>query len=139
MTNIVKEMVLDKVGVPKFRAYLNLSSLRHKLTAGNISNVLTPGYRTREIDFKGEYLRAMTAGKGLKPTVTHPMHIALSNSPDGGAKILESKSKYHNGINNVDIDKEMTNLAINQMSYTIAARMIKDKFDSLRKAITGIR
>ncbi len=137
MTNIVKEMVLDKIGVPKFRTYLNLSSLKHKLTAGNISNVLTPGYKAREIDFNGEYQRAMSADKGLKTTVTHPMHIGLSNSLDGPPQILESKSKHNNGINNVNIDKEMTDLAINQMSYTIAARMIKDKFSSLRKAITG--
>ena len=139
MANIIQSMVLDKIGTPKFRAYLNLSSLKHKLTAGNISNVLTPGYRAREIDFNGEYQRAINADKGLRPAVTHPRHIALSNSPDREPKIIESKTKYHNGINNVNIDKEMTDLAINQMSYTISARMIKDKFDSLRKAITGTR
>lgn len=139
MTNLVKSMVLDKIGVPKFRAYLDLSSLKHKLTAGNISNVLTPGYRAREINFSGEYQKAIHADKGLRPTVTNPRHIALSNSPDAPPKVMESKSKHSNGINNVNIDKEITDLAINQMSYTISARMLKNKFDSLRKAITGTR
>ncbi|MFQ5608140.1 MAG: flagellar basal body rod protein FlgB [Candidatus Zixiibacteriota bacterium] len=139
MSNIIKSAILDKIGVPKFRSYLNLSSLKHKLTAGNVSNVLTPGYRAREIDFQGEFLRQLDSKPRTEQKLTNPRHIPLGDSPRRPVRIIESKSKHSNGINNVNIDREMTDLAINQLRYTIAARMIKNKFTSLRKAITGVQ
>ena len=39
--------------------YLSLSSQQMKLTATNMANVDTPGYKTVGIDFEGEFSRAL--------------------------------------------------------------------------------
>ncbi len=134
---MIQSFILDKVGVPKFRNYLNLTSLRHKLTAGNVANVLTPGYEAKSIDFQKEFQRSKDASGGLVGVTTNSRHIPLGMSKGGSPKIIVDKSVKTNGINSVNIDKEMTEMATNQISYTVAARMLKNKFSGLRQAITG--
>ncbi len=139
MSNIIQDAILSKVGVPKFRNYLNLTSLRHKLTAGNVANVLTPGYEAKDIDFQKEFQRLKGEGIGLKGVTTNARHIPLGVSKNGGAKIIVDKKSPSNGVNRVNIDQEMTKLSTNQISYTVAARMLKNKFNGLRQAITGTK
>ena len=137
MSNIIRDMVINKVGVPKFKKFLDLTALRHKLIAGNIANSLTPGYKTKDVDFYEEFRRSMGTSRGIVGVTTNERHIPIGDSPRKGFKVIENKSGPTSGVNNVDIDKEFTNLSVNQMNYTIAARMIRDKFDGLKKAITG--
>ncbi len=139
MSNIIQDAILNKVGVPKFRNYLNLTSLRHKLTAGNVANVLTPGYEAKDIDFQKEFQRLKGEGIGLKGVTTNARHIPIGVGKNGGAKIVVDKKSPSNGVNRVNIDKEMTKLSTNQISYTVAARMLKNKFNGLRQAITGTK
>jgi flagellar basal-body rod protein FlgB len=137
MSNLIQDAILSKVGVPKFRNYLNLTSLRHKLTAGNVANVLTPGYDAKDIDFQKEFQRLKGESSGVKGFTTNPRHIPLGMNDKSGARIVIDKKAPSNGVNKVNIDKEMTKLSTNQISYTVAARMLKNKFNGLRQAITG--
>ncbi|HSH00509.1 MAG TPA: flagellar basal body rod protein FlgB, partial [candidate division Zixibacteria bacterium] len=117
--------------------FMNLTALRHKLIAGNISNTLTPGYRSKDVDFYNEFRNSLGEGQRLVGAQTHERHLPIGEAKDGQFKITVDKSGPSNGVNNVNIDKEVTNLSINQMNYTVAARMIRGKFDHLKKAITG--
>ncbi|MBD3258580.1 hypothetical protein GF377_09125, partial [candidate division GN15 bacterium] len=54
MENKLTTFIFNKVNVPRFEKFLNLTSLRHRLTSSNIANVSTPGYQARRIDFKAE-------------------------------------------------------------------------------------
>jgi len=58
--NIVFNSVIAKTGLPTLKRVLDLSSLRQKVTAGNIANAQTPGYRPREVDFEGELKKLVT-------------------------------------------------------------------------------
>ena len=44
---------------------------------------------------------------------------------------------FDNGINNVDIDGEMTNLATNDLSYRLATRLLSGRYNTLRGAFRG--
>ncbi len=137
MSNIIQNAILNKVGVPKFKSYLNLTSLRHKLISGNVANVLTPGYKAKDIDFQKEFQRLKGTPLGVEGVTTNPRHIPLGMSENRAPRILTNRKAPSNGINDVNIDKEMTKLATNQISYTVAARMLKNKFIGLRQAISG--
>jgi len=137
MSNIIQSAILDKVGIPRLKSYLNLTSLRHKLISDNVANVLTPGYKTKDIDFQSEFQRLKGSPVDIEGVTTNPRHIPLGLSRSHAPKIVTSRKSSGNGINNVNIDKEMTKLATNQISYTVAARMVKKKFASLNQAITG--
>lgn len=132
---MIKNVVLDKSGFPLLKKFLDVSSLRHKLVSGNIANVSTPGFKSRDVDFHGEMNKALGNKSRVRVTTTHPGHITGRRSSDSPPEILVNKSKESNGINNVNIDKEMAGLAQNQIYYTIGARLMANKFNALRSVI----
>lgn len=132
---MITNMVFDKSGVPLLQRFLNLSSLRQKLISGNIANVSTPGYQSKDIDFHGELNKAVKNKGGLKVVATHPNHIPVGKTPQSGPEVTVDKTGESNGINNVNIDEEIANQAQNQIYYSIGARLLSLKFQGIRKAI----
>jgi flagellar basal-body rod protein FlgB len=136
MINKTAGFMFQSIGIPKFEKYLDLASFRHKLTGGNIANVSTPGYRSRAIDFNAEFARLTSETENLAGVRSHRAHLPLGfhaerpPEPDE-VEIIEGD------MNSVDIDKEISTLAQNELLFTIGARLLKYKFDGLRKAITS--
>lgn len=132
---MIKNIVFDKSGFPLLEKFLDISSLKHKLISGNIANVSTPGFKSSDVDFHGELRKAVGSKNRVRVTLTHPAHIQSHRSSGSSPEILVNKSKESNGINNVNIDKEMANLAQNQIYYNIGARILANKITALRSAI----
>ena len=136
MANVIKSILRDKTGVNKFGKLLDLTAYRHKLVSGNIANATTPGYAARDIDFKDEIDKALGSGSNLTMKATNSKHLGNSD-PAGNIKVIEHGAESEDDLNGVDIDTEMTNLAINQMRYTIGAKILQRKMSFLSKAIKG--
>jgi len=136
MENKLTQLVFNKLEIPRFQKFLNLSSLRHKLVASNVANVSTPGYESKDINFDKEFAKATESGSGLAGRVTHERHLPLGQHK-GRAPRVHSTRVEGKELNSVDIDHEMANLAQNELAYTVAARLIKGKFEGLRNAITS--
>lgn len=97
-------------------AYLSLLSLRQKLTASNIANADTPGYRTQDIDFQAEFTAALEGNSS--PRVFEVSGLTVKN--DG---------------NNVSMDREARMLAENAIRFNIGVQLLKGEIDDIRKAI----
>lgn len=136
MDNKIAQFMFEKTGVEKFSKYLDVSSFRHKLIAGNLSNVSTPGYRARDIDFQAEFNRAVGQPSGLVGEITHPNHIPIGEHAARDPEV-EQAELVEGELNAVDPDREVSNMAQNQLIYTVGATLLKRKFDGLRKAISG--
>ena len=67
--------------------------------------------------------------------MTNPAHIPLGKSKQKGPEILTNRAPAVNGINNVDVDQEIANLAKNQIYYSVGARLLAGKFQGLKSAI----
>lgn len=93
--------------------YMDLLTVRQRLTASNIANADTPGYRTRDIDFASELSSAVGG-----PTVQEVGNLPVKN--DG---------------NNVSLDREARNLAENSLRFQIASQMIQAQIRQTRAAI----
>ncbi|RKX22348.1 MAG: flagellar basal body rod protein FlgB [Candidatus Zixiibacteriota bacterium] len=136
MPNKIADFLFVKTGVPKLQKYLDLTSVRHKLIGGNIANSSTPGYRSKDINFQDEFNKATGQEKSVKGFTTDNQHIPLGQHRNRPPEVDEIK--VHEGdLNSVDIDKEISSLAQNELTFNIGARLIKMKFDGLRKAITS--
>jgi len=135
MSDMLKNIVFNKVGIPLYRSYLNTASARHKLIAGNLANISTPGYKSKDIDFHSELNKVVNDKGHLKGAVTNSAHLPIGRSQLKGPDIIVNKSIDGNGINNVDADVEIANLAQNQIYYSIGARLLASKFQGLRNAI----
>lgn len=136
MANDFMTGLFDRIALPKFESYLDLSSYSHKLTSSNIANLSTPGYESRSIDFKNEYLRLTEPGHGLAGKVTNTRHIPLGDHPQRPPDV--NHAPVQDGtMNSVDIDREVAAMAQNELRYTVSARLLKRKFDGIKKAITS--
>lgn len=136
MPNLLSKLIFSKVGLPKNRAFLDLAAFRHKLISGNIANVSTPGYKAQDINFKEEYARRIGETRHLKGTVTNSAHITLGAHPASSPKIERARVKGDD-LNSIDIDKEISNMASNELLYSIGAKLVQRKFEGLRHVITS--
>ncbi|MGB5106726.1 MAG: flagellar basal body rod protein FlgB [Candidatus Zixiibacteriota bacterium] len=137
MDNILQKSLFGKGLIPIYSRLADLASTRQKVVASNIANVNTEGYEKRQIDFDKELRKAID--KPSTPGITtHPQHIPLGNSPDGAPKIERvKKTDNDTGMNSVDIDEEMANLAQTQIIFEFGADMLARKFKALKSAIRG--
>lgn len=134
MANSVTDAIFEQIGVNKFKKYLDLSSYRQKLIAGNIANISTPGYKARDIDFQREFNRLTANQNHLAGSVTHANHIPLGDHPERPPEVLKTKLKGDE-MNSVDIDQEASRMAQNELLFTVGARLLQRKFDGLKKVI----
>ncbi len=128
--------IFDKVNVPLFDRMLDGSAARQRTIAENISNINTPGYQTKDVDFT-ELLNAKTSK--LETLRSDYRHIPIGGSSSSENIVIERDNSQilESGVNNVDIDKEMVKTAENQLYYSATSRITAAKFKSLHKAITG--
>lgn len=96
--------------------YMDLLTDRQQLVASNIANADTPGYKTQDLDFQGEFQSAA----GLTPEVVQVAGLPVKN--DG---------------NNVSLDREARLLSENAMRFQIASGLMKGEIHTLQSAISG--
>jgi flagellar basal-body rod protein FlgB len=115
---------------------LNYSSTKQKVIAQNISNADTPNYKSKEVSFKSALQSAVDQSKTTRKTDVR--HYDLKGTTSSGVSIRTNQStSYNNNGNNVDIDKEMSELATNQIYYNALVERINGKFQTLQSVIRG--
>jgi flagellar basal-body rod protein FlgB len=100
--------------------FLDVSAMRQSIITTNVANVDTPGYQTRDVDFRGELVRAMN---GEDTSQTSPLVVpvrGLVARPDG---------------NNVSADREGLLLAEVQLQFKAATAVLRSEYAQLSTAI----
>jgi flagellar basal-body rod protein FlgB len=112
---------------------LDVASLRQKTISSNIANVNTPNYKVNKVEFE-EYL--VQAKDKLTLKATHEKHFGPKKLKDiePEVKKRENTSLNDNG-NNVDIDLEMTELAANEIYYSILIQQLNSRLANLNYVI----
>ncbi len=102
--------------------YLDLTTNEAKLTAANMANIDTPGYRTLGIHFEDEMRGALTAvDRGSGPTTLRVLQVeGLIARPDG---------------NNVSMDRESLNLAEEQLKFKTGVALLREEYQRVMSAI----
>lgn len=114
---------------------ISISQKRHAVVASNISNIDTPGYRPKDIDFKAALNRVLESGQELDLARTNPGHIDLGRSAAAGVEVIEEKGEW-NGYNWLNIDREMTKLTQNNLIYRTGVEVLLRKMAILREVIS---
>ena len=100
--------------------FLDVDAMRQTLVTTNVANVDTPGYHTRDVDFRGEMARAMN-GQGDDDTSPFVMPVrGLLARPDG---------------NNVSLERESMLLAEVQLQFKTATAILHAEFARIHTAI----
>jgi flagellar basal-body rod protein FlgB len=102
--------------------YLDLSTGRAKLTAANMANLDTPGYKAVGLDFADEMRQAIDdVAAGKSPSAVHVNRVdGLVARPDG---------------NNVSMDRESLNLAEAQLQFRTGIAVLRQEYQRVMDAI----
>lgn len=111
-------------GVGVLARLMDAAALRHRVTAQNVANVNTPGYKRREVQFEADLAKALAAPPGAAPAA-RPVVVVDDAAPERADG------------NTVDIDREMNTLGKNALLYQAAAQIVASRVAALRAAISG--
>jgi len=132
--------IIDKTKIPFLNKALDAYAQRHEVIAENIANISTPGYKTKRLKFE-EYLNESMSGMALSGARTNERHIAFGKSSfDSSTTTIETENfgdVKASGMNDVNIDREMAELAKNQILSKFSTNMLADEFRSIHKSIKG--
>lgn len=145
-------------GIEITKLALDGLSERHKAIAANTANVMTPGYQRKEIAFEDQ-LRDFIGKEDYKRNVKRANSAALSynatlediqNRPTQSQvaitnqnvyntfnpEIIRDTSQYNPETgNNVDIEKEMMDMAKTGVQYSLLAKLEGKMFEGLGTVI----
>jgi flagellar basal-body rod protein FlgB len=108
-----------------------------RVISSNIANIDTPGYRPKQLKFDEE-LRKAVDGDQLRLRKTDRNHLPGSQELPSGREsscVEEVPAESIAGDASLDIDREMTKMAKNNLLYEATVKMLSRKFDLLRTAI----
>jgi flagellar basal-body rod protein FlgB len=112
---------------------IGVTQKRNTVIAGNISNIDTPKYRPKDINFKEALARTLETDDELKMIRTNPAHMNIEMNPQE-IEPIEEKGEW-NGYNWVNIDKEMTELTENNLIYMGAVETLLRKIALIKEVI----
>lgn len=120
---------------------LNQRLKKHTVNLSNVTNAMTPGYRALGYDFETQLQAAVGDPNDMHMKTTDPRHTKTPGlmgdgtlKPDLYVKPTES---IGNDGNTVDVDKEMTEMAANQIVYKATIEVLNRKLGMLRYGING--
>jgi flagellar basal-body rod protein FlgB len=110
--------------------FLDVDVARLKLITSNLANLDTPGYRTRDLDFRAELARAGAESFGDERGVLQYASYAPAVRPVRGLLARPDG-------NNVSLERESLLLAETQMKYNLGVQLLKDEFHGISQAINS--
>lgn len=130
---------------------LDLRMAKHQSTTSNIANQDTPFYKAKEMNFKKAIRDFIPPPMDVPMSTTHKAHFALTmklnltasqHIPVGGhprgaeSYIQESQDKTTRlDQNNVNAEREMAQLAENNLMFSASAQLISRKLTGLKGVI----
>ncbi len=121
----------------KIENLIDLTAQRQKVLNLNIANVNTENYKRKDVEFN----QILSDDLNSQLKVTNPKHFPINlQSNDNLTSIVNDNSTENtSGINNVDIDTEMAEVAKNTILFKFAARKLNSYFKTVQEVIKGGR
>lgn len=120
---------------------LQAAEMRQRVISNNVANGDTPHFKRSEVLFEELLEQTMGNTQGHlvgKRTNQKHMSIGLASSNVPIPKLItDETTSMNNNENNVDIDREMSLLAKNQLSYNFYVQQINHDVRMMRTAIEG--
>jgi len=115
---------------------LDYASQKQKVISNNIANSDTPKFKAKDVSFKKMLDQELLSSFSTYKTDNRHFDLDIKADASSGVYVRQNQS-YNNSGNSVDIDKEMSDLATNQIYYNALTDRISGKFQSLKNVIKG--
>lgn len=127
--------------LPTLERSLQYMSARHRLLAGNIANIETPGFRPVDVKpaaFQGALREALEAGRQDESGSLEFDESAPVVFNESGAQlrpeVLAENIMFHDG-NDRSMERLMQRVHENVYAFRMASQLLRNQFDLLNTAI----
>ena len=122
---------------------MNVHQLRYQVSADNIANAGTPGFKRQVVNFESELQRAFESeadkGRQVQLTRTDSRHFSLGEPYDWREmeprRVTDWATTAEANGSNVDAEYEAMNILKLQMSYRLLTQVQSFEFSQLRTAM----
>lgn len=137
--------MFDSTTLPVLEQVVNFTQARHGVLAGNIANLDTPGYKTRDISpdvFQSRLKEAIDARRQASVSPTYQINAELVGQDglsghDGMDKVRESiKTILFHDNSDVGIEQQVAEITKNHALHNLALSLMTAQFRLLRAAIS---
>ncbi len=127
--------IFGKTPLAALEQTLTFAQRRHELLAGNLANLDTPGYRSRDLDVN-EFQNALAESiqRGSEVQAMHGSPLTRDDLYTGPRAATE-QVVFHDQ-SDVSMEQQVTELAKNQHLHGLAITTMRSQFALLRAAIT---
>lgn len=135
---------LETQGLKVAEKSLNFLSRSALVTAANIANSETPGYRAKTIEFKDAMAKALQSGGSTSAKAgvmarTNPRHLPATDFNKIQPVTTEITAGASLNGNTVSLDTEITRLNENNIKYSVFTTIAAKEFQKLKLAIRDNR
>ena len=137
--------IFDSSTAGMLEQVVNFTQARHGVLAGNIANIDTPGYKTRDLSpeqFQKRLKEAVDYRRQAAQSPTYAINAQLAGRQpatghDGMDQVRESmKSILYHDNSDLSIEHQVTEISKNQAQHNLALSLMTAQFRLLRAAIT---
>jgi flagellar basal-body rod protein FlgB len=127
-------MKTDEAVLGHMKLFLDYSARKQQVITSNLANSETPGYKAKELNFDEVFQQELQGSESLKKT--REKHI---DSRPLLIREAEIKEKANDALgrdgNNVDLDREMTQLAQNVLKFSVVSRLYQQKIQMIKYSL----
>lgn len=134
---MIEKALFSSGAIPWLKKGLDVSEMRRRVTAENMANVHTEGYRAQRVAFEEHLHDASGAPAALRHT--NLRHMGPSDSGPVADVVPSDDPMLPNGINNVDVEEEMAAMGWNRLQMSALTRFMSKKYALLNDAIRASR
>jgi flagellar basal-body rod protein FlgB len=142
--------IFQSTTIPVLEQVVNFTEARHGVLAGNIANLDTPGYKTRDlspelfqerlkdaVDARRESAPAGSASPGFGVSESVQTERRTERQAKAFRKVEESmKSILRHDNSDVSMERQINEIVKNQQQHNLAINIMSAQFRLLRAAIT---
>jgi flagellar basal-body rod protein FlgB len=137
--------MFDASSLPVLEQVVSFTQARHGVLAGNIANIDTPGYKSRDLSvetFQARLKEAVEARRHAEESDSYAINAQLAGKPTGEGKenwqqVRDTKEDilFHDN-HDVSLETQVTEITKNQTQHNLALTIMNAQFRILRAAVT---
>lgn len=116
--------------------FIDYCSVKNKTISRNIANIGTSNYSRQDVSFD----EILSENVNNRLITDNPKHIPLSTMDNTGMDISvvkDGKTEGTSEVNNVNLEKEMSELAKNSLNFKFASKKLGSYYRDIQSAIKG--
>ncbi len=116
---------------------LKYRSMRAEVLSNNLANTDTPGFKARDIDFKGLLQKQGENQSGMSLQTTSSKHMSSGSDDLGGELLFRTPNQPSIDGNTVEDQVEHAAFMKNALDFQASFMMLNGRFKGLSSAIRG--